>query len=202
MAAKPITLVGPATRGLGLAMARHMLRRTQLPVYATYRSGTPEAAHAAILEPLRETVDGSRLHMLRMDLTGEESIANAAGALADHLRTVGSSSDAAYLHTAFFCGGVLHPERGPDDLDAAKMLETFQLNTLSHLLAIKHFARFLPPARAPPPDGRAARWVHVSARVGSVSDNRLGGWYSYRASKVQATVCVDAPVADDCAGCS
>ena len=43
-------------------------------------------------------------------------------------------------------------------------------------------SRFLP---RPSQDvgGAAAKWVHVSARVGSVSDNRLGGWYSYRASK-------------------
>ena len=81
-----------------------------------------------------------------------------------------------------------------------QLLDTFRLNTVSHLLLMKHFARFLPPsvrtarAEADPRDAEEsdaesetgaglAKWVHVSARVSSISDNRLGGWYSYRASK-------------------
>lgn len=176
MSPSRFVLVTPASRGLSLALARHYLRTTALPVYATHRSDSPDTVRQNILSGL-DGVDPSRLSLLNLELTSEDSIANAAESLANQL-----PEKEACLHTAFFTGGILHPERRPEDLDASDILETFKVNTVSHLLLIKHFSRFLPkPARAS--EGVPAKWVHVSARVGSVSDNRLGGWYSYRASK-------------------
>ena len=123
----------------------------------------------------------------------EESIAGAADELARTLDArYGSESARAYVRIAFFLGGMLFPERQPGDLVLDQLLDTFRLNTVSHLLLIKHFSRFLPPSMraAPTEEGDTAsggaslaKWVHVSARVGSISDNTLGGWYSYRASK-------------------
>ncbi|KAH9931677.1 NAD-P-binding protein [Epithele typhae] len=183
----PFVLISPATRGLSLALARHTLRTTHHPVFATYRPSpttrsashsdeprSPESVRAHILRPLaREQVDRSRLHVLPLDLLSEDSIATAA---ADLSRTLSSLQSPPRTSLS---------QRQPADLDLATIDETFRLNVISHLLLIKHFSRFLPP----PSVGRAseeaalAKWVHVSARVGSVSDNRLGGWYSYRASK-------------------
>jgi NAD(P)-dependent dehydrogenase (short-subunit alcohol dehydrogenase family) len=181
----PFALVTPATRGLSLALTRHLLRHTSLPVYATYRQGSESDVHAHILSPFssQDSVDPARLTLLPLDLSSEKSIECAAAQLCE---LVGSHSDDAYLQTAFFTGGILHPERQPSDINLERMLETFQINTAAHLLLIKHFSGFLPSrttfrgADAQPP---LAKWIHISARVGSVSDNRLGGWYSYRASK-------------------
>ncbi len=191
----PFILISPATRGLSLALTRHYLRTTSLPIFATFRpnppasSGsdgprTPDSVREDILEPLRD-IDPARLHLLHLDLASEESIASAADALSDALRDLADSDAPSYLRTAFLTGGVLHPERQPSDLVLDHILETFRLNVISHLLLIKHFSRFLPPApaSASSPTAPLAKWVHVSARVGSISDNRLGGWYSYRASK-------------------
>ncbi|GJE84580.1 SDR family oxidoreductase [Phanerochaete sordida] len=172
----PFVLICPASRGLGHALARHYLRTTNLPVFATHRADTPTALRETLLSGMHD-VDPERLHTLRVELASEASIARAAESLANQLPARG-----AHLHTAFFAGGVLHPERRPADLDAAQVLETFTVNTVAHLLCIKHFARFL-PKHAPHDGAPPAKWVHVSARVGSVSDNHLGGWYSYRASK-------------------
>lgn len=65
----------------------------------------------------------------------------------------------------------------------------FQVNTLGPLLLAKYFAEFL-PRKATDIDfdkvegvARHATWVNMSARVGSIGDNKLGGWFSYRASK-------------------
>ncbi|EKM59732.1 uncharacterized protein PHACADRAFT_158142 [Phanerochaete carnosa HHB-10118-sp] len=180
MSQLPFVLISPASRGLGLALARHYLRTTDLPVFATHRSDVPAPLRTQMLNGIPD-VDPDRLTLLRLELTSEASIARAAESLANQLPRSG-----AHIHTAFFAGGVLHPERRPADVDAVQALETFQVNTLAHLLCIKHFARFLPRrAQNVSHDAAAApvKWVHVSARVGSVSDNRLGGWYSYRASK-------------------
>jgi len=68
------------------------------------------------------------------------------------------------------------------------MLRTFQVNTIGPLLLLKHFSQFLPRKSTNldadlNPLPQHATWVTLSARVGSISDNSLGGWYSYRASK-------------------
>ena len=173
----PFILVTPATRGLSLALTRHFLRTTKLPVYATHRSGSAPEVHKHILSKIPD-VDKDRLNLISLDLTSEKSIKAAAESLADKL------PKDAYLHTGFFTGGILYPEKQPADIDFEKIRETFQINVLSHLLLIKHFSRFLPDAKTKLADKDAfAKWVHVSARVGSIEDNKKGGWYSYRSSK-------------------
>ncbi|KAI9058254.1 NAD-P-binding protein [Trametes sanguinea] len=191
----PFILISPATRGLSLALIRHYLRTTSLPVFGTYRPHplntaqprTPESVRDHILGPLTGThsaVDPARLHLLPLDFTSEESIASAADALARVLPQNAHS----YIRIAFFLAGVLYPERQPADLLLKNIAETFELNVIAHLLLIKHFSRFLPPSTSAQSGENSAgsslaKWVHVSARVGSISDNALGGWYSYRASK-------------------
>ncbi|KAI5120911.1 hypothetical protein M0805_002891 [Coniferiporia weirii] len=172
----PFILITPATRGLSLALTRHFLRTTNLPVYATHRSGSADDNHRNIMSPLSE-VDGKRLKLLPLDLTSEASIKDAASALADSL------PKEAYLHTAFLTGGMLHAEKHPRQIDEAKLKETFQINVLSHMLLIKHFSHFLPGAGVQPGGTGLAKWVHVTAHQGSISDNTRGGWYSYRSSK-------------------
>ena len=76
--------------------------------------------------------------------------------------------------------GVLHsqdwmPEKKLDDLDAEQLSELFKINTIGPTLTIRHFSKLLDPQHA--------IMVSLSAKVGSIEDNRLGGWYSYRASK-------------------
>ena len=74
---------------------------------------------------------------------------------------------------------------------SAEALSTFQINALGPLLLAKHFAPFLPTRSTPLPLlehqtdmlPSCAVMALMSARVGSTSDNNLGGWYSYRASK-------------------
>ena len=180
MPANPFVLVCPATRGLSLALTRHFLRTTNFPVFATHRSDSPNSIKDHILSPLKE-IDPKRLNLLHLDLTSETSIAASADALSSYLPNDAECDS--YLHTAFFTGGILHPEKQPADLDLAAITSTFQINVISHLLLIKHFSRFLPPARSKYEVPTPAKWVHVSARVGSISDNKRGGWYSYRASK-------------------
>ena len=77
--------------------------------------------------------------------------------------------------------GFLHderqaPEKSWQDLDAAKLARSFALNAMGPALLMKHVLPRLPRV------GKAV-FATLSARVGSISDNRLGGWYSYRASK-------------------
>ncbi|PSS03217.1 oxidoreductase [Coniella lustricola] len=113
-----------------------------------------------------------------------------------------------HLHLAFAIPGILHPERAPKQVDAEDALMTYRVNTLGPLLLMKWFGEFLPRKNTAidtssivrSDEGNAkttsspeqndettipshATWLTMSARVGSVSDNRKGGWYSYRSSK-------------------
>ena len=179
MGAYPFAFVCPSTRGLSLALTRRLLCSTNLPVYATYRSGSPLTVARDILSPLKD-IEESRLKLIPLDLTHEDSIAAAAQQLSDSL----PRDQESFLHTAFMTGGMLHVEKQLGDLDANIMRQTFQINVASHLLLIKHFAHFLPKAHSTAHDeGKPAKWVHITARLGSVTDNKSGGWYSYRASK-------------------
>ena len=175
----PFAFVCPSTQGISLALTRRLLLGTDLPVYATYRSGSPKEVARNILSPIKD-VDNSRLTLIPLDLTREDTITAAAQQLADSL----PRDQESYLHTAFMTGGVLHTEKKPADFDEDIIKQMFGINVISHLLLIKHFARFLPKTQPTEADGgRLAKWVHISARLGSITDNKRGGWYSYRASK-------------------
>lgn len=173
---RPFILIAPASRGLSLALTRHYLQTTNLPVYATHRGLSDDDMRVKMLSGLPD-VDRSRLHLLPMELSSEKSIANAA----TQLKQTFPEHSNSYIHTALFAGGILHPERQPSDLEADVIAKMFSVNVISHLLCIKHFSQFLPDAKTEVP--MLSKWVHVSARVGSISDNRSGGWYSYRAAK-------------------
>lgn len=108
----------------------------------------------------------------RLDLTDEASIVVAARhvqALRTDVRLVIDASG--ILH-----GDGLSPEKTWRDLDAAQLARAFAVNAIGPALLMKHFLPLLPRQRR-------SVFATLSARVGSIGDNRLGGWYGYRASK-------------------
>lgn len=86
------------------------------------------------------------------------------------------------LHLVFVATGVLHdgpglqPEKSWRALTALSLAESFAVNAIGPALLAKHFLERLAT-------GEKAVFAALSARVGSIEDNRLGGWYSYRATK-------------------
>jgi NAD(P)-dependent dehydrogenase (short-subunit alcohol dehydrogenase family) len=123
-----------------------------------------------------------------MARSDESTIADAA---AECKKAFPSNSP---LQLAFLVPGILFPEKAPSQINADDALLTFRTNTLGPMLMLKHFSPFLPKKSASPdPNSEGMKGLPttataaiMSARVGSISDNRLGGWYSYRASKAGA----------------
>ncbi|MDF1796024.1 MAG: SDR family NAD(P)-dependent oxidoreductase [Coxiellaceae bacterium] len=106
-----------------------------------------------------------------IDYSNENSIAEAAE-LATNKKP---------LDLVIVANGILHddnimPEKSLADLSAEKFHQIFEVNTITPALIAKYF---LPKLNTKQPSIFAA----LSARVGSISDNQLGGWYAYRASK-------------------
>jgi NAD(P)-dependent dehydrogenase (short-subunit alcohol dehydrogenase family) len=77
---------------------------------------------------------------------------------------------------------VVQPEKRLADLSLVAMEEIFRINTFGPALVIRHFAPLL--------DRQRSVMALLSAKVGSLGDNRLGGWYSYRASKAALNMMV------------
>jgi NAD(P)-dependent dehydrogenase (short-subunit alcohol dehydrogenase family) len=125
------------------------------------------------------------VHELKESLD-EETIADAAAACKSLFPTKSHQ-----LQLAFIVPGILFPEKSPSQVNADDALLTFRTNTLGPLLMLKHFAPFLPKKGSGYTGSESefeglpeiSTTAIMSARVGSISDNRLGGWYSYRASK-------------------
>jgi len=124
---------------------------------------------AALAEALEEEV-GEVLRLTRVDLdvTDEATIAAAA-------------ARAGTPELVVVATGLLHdadhgPEKALRDLDPVWLARQYAVNAIGPALVAKHFLPIMPRT------GRSV-FAALSARVGSISDNRLGGWYGYRASK-------------------
>jgi NAD(P)-dependent dehydrogenase (short-subunit alcohol dehydrogenase family) len=109
---------------------------------------------------------------VQVDITDETSVA----ALARQLMAAGVQLDLIIVATGVLHGADFGPEKSLRQLTPATFDEVMRVNALGPLLVARYC---LPLLRR----DRPAVFAALSARVGSISDNRLGGWYSYRASK-------------------
>ncbi len=132
---------------------------------------------AEILRSLRadpacaEAIGLSRRTTPNIDLEVESSIAQAALEI----------GEAGPVHLIFDATGLLHdgqmkPEKALSSVLQENAARSFAVNATGPLLLLKHFSPLMPR------DTRSV-FATISARVGSIGDNHLGGWYSYRASK-------------------
>ncbi|KAI9375432.1 hypothetical protein BJX61DRAFT_141476 [Aspergillus egyptiacus] len=186
-------LVTPASRGLGFAFAQQLLAHTDLPVIATARRDGHRLRERLLEQVKNETSDAEeRLRVFSLDVTDESTISD----MASDIRAIYPKTA---LRLAITVPGILHVEKSPKQIDASNALDSFRVNALGPMLLMKHLSTFLPNKSHPPfedcqkaaepespplclPSSHAIYAV-MAARVGSVSDNVSGGWYSYRASK-------------------
>jgi len=160
-------LVTGASSGIGLAMVEALLGDAGV---ARVCAVSRRADESAALQVLRER-HAERLLPISADITtdaGLEAIARAA-----------ASRDG--LHLVVNCAGILHgsglrPEKSLATLDRESLSQVFALNAFAPVLLAKALQPLLGP-------GGPRVFASLSARVGSIGDNKLGGWYAYRASK-------------------
>lgn len=157
--ASPNVVIVGASGGIGAALTR--IVASNLPtatVHAFSRSGVDFTA--------------ANIHSRTLDITDERSI---------RLGAAGAARDDA-IDLVIVATGMLHrfpglkPEKSMRELNQDAMAEVFAINTIGPALVAKHFL----PRMA---TDEKTVFAVLSARVGSIKDNRLGGWTSYRASK-------------------
>ncbi|XP_062375601.1 C-signal [Sardina pilchardus] len=177
-----VALVQGASRGLGLEFCKHILSfKAPAAVVATCRN--PEAA--TDLAALAAQHPG-RVTVLKVDVSREDDIKGAAEVVKKSFGKVDLIINSSAM---------LHPtgkgETGLRDVSAQATLSTLTTNAVGPLIMAKYFSPLLqkgsglfgqqPPEKAKQHSGII---VNITARVGSIADNALGGWYSYRMSKV------------------
>lgn len=144
-----------STGGIGAAVTQALLDDPRV-----------ERVHGLARSP--QSLEHPKLVTGHLDLLDEPSIASAA-------QTIGSP------RLVFVATGLLHdttqvPEKSWRSLDASALSRVYALNAIGPALVAKHLLPRLPRT------GKAV-FAAISARVGSIEDNRLGGWHGYRASK-------------------
>jgi NAD(P)-dependent dehydrogenase (short-subunit alcohol dehydrogenase family) len=152
-------------QGIGLGFVRQLLAQRDIDrVYATYRRVESATELLAIDDP--------RLHCLQMDITDESQIAGV-------IKEIQTETKA--LHYVINSVGVLHegeiqPEKSLRHINSEQLLRYFQVNSIGAMLLFKQVQPLLKH------DARSIL-ATISAKVGSIGDNQIGGWYGYRASK-------------------
>ena len=153
-----------ASGGIGSALCKALAERGIERIFAGSRKGKAAAPHLTV--------------PFAFDLTDEDSIEAAADKMRDDPpQLVVVATGALTLPDG------TGPERSYKRLDVAAMEQALRLNTVGPALIAKHMLPLFPR------QGRAVFAV-LSARVGSISDNRIGGWHSYRASKAALNMLV------------
>jgi NAD(P)-dependent dehydrogenase (short-subunit alcohol dehydrogenase family) len=161
-------LVVGATQGIGLGFVKRLLQETAIAtIFATYRTHKAAGELLALAEENSE-----RLTCIALDVTQDSQIAE----LVQQIQTTTRQ-----LHWVINCVGLLHnesfqPEKSLQQLNTEQLLQYFQVNSISAALLAKHLLPLLKHQER-------SMFASISAKVGSIGDNQLGGWYGYRASK-------------------
>lgn len=147
-----------ATGGIGGALIDGLVARGVEHLYAFGRS-----------KPNRTL---PRVETGQLDLTVEDSIIQAA----EQVEKTGAPDLVIVASGILSDGAALKPEKSLRQQNRAAFEQVFAINTIGPALIAKHFIPIMPRKRR-------AVFAVLSARVGSISDNRIGGWHAYRASK-------------------
>lgn len=155
-----VALVVGASGGLGCALAERMIESGAYDLVVALSRHRPDGWE-----------DDAKRAWAPVDILDEDSI--AAGAR--YVATLGVPTRI-IVATGRLSGIGLTPEKSMRALDADALAEMFAVNAIGPALVAKHLLPLTPR-------DRASLFAAISARVGSIGDNRLGGWYGYRASK-------------------
>ena len=164
-----------ASGGIGQAIVKQLIQITANnpnidnasgngKIFATYHANQPDFA-------------ADNLYWLPMDVSNEKSIEQAIADI---------KQQTTHIDWVINCVGLLHtpnnqPEKALRQLETDFFLQNMQINALASLLIAKHIKPLL--AKSARSADKPVIFATISARVGSIGDNQLGGWYSYRMSK-------------------
>jgi NAD(P)-dependent dehydrogenase (short-subunit alcohol dehydrogenase family) len=164
-------LINGANGGLGSQFAEELIKRGAGKVFVTFRSDTGPSGSSGKLDALFQNYP-ERIVPIKADSTKEDG-------MIEIVRLV--SEQVSEIHYLVNCVGYLHnrdygPEKSLRKINEEQFLEAVRVNAFPTVLLAKYFMKLMRHQKE-------AVFAALSARVGSIEDNRAGGWYSYRGSK-------------------
>ena len=166
-------VISGSSRGIGLEFCRQLLLRTSgTKVIGLTRTSTD------VLSKLQNEFP-DRMHVVHVDLENQESVVDAGKAV---------SALVSRVDMLFNVAGILGdggdkfpgPERSLLNINREWFTKTLNINLVGHVMMTQALIPLMKKDKAVPVPSKI---VNLSARVGSINDNNLGGWYSYRISK-------------------
>lgn len=171
-----VSMVQGASRGIGLEFVRQLLEKKDKGyVVATCRNPSGATGLLELKNKFPERLD---IHPL--DLTVESTIEDSVKSIRDKYGSVNLLINASGVLSI---PNVLLPETTLSKVQRSSLLLAYDINAVGPILVIKHMWPLLKAGGGSGTDKDFAIVANLSARVGSIGDNALGGWHSYRASK-------------------
>ena len=164
-------LIVGASSGIGYAMAERLAAAPDIQTLVLCSRHALSSAPLLSLQAL-VTAAGKKCLLLEVDITDEASLSDLTNQLRKDIQVIDLIiNTAGILHS-----GDVAPEKALEHVSLSSMQQVFAVNAYGPILLAQALMPWL-KAR------RRVVFASLSARVGSIADNRLGGWYSYRASK-------------------
>ncbi|XP_010052567.2 C-factor [Eucalyptus grandis] len=171
-----ISMVQGCSRGIGLEFVKQLLQKSEKGhVIATCRKPNEASGLLSL-----KNMFAQRLSILPMDVTDESTIEASAKSIKDRYGSLNLLVNASGILSI---PDVLQPETTLLKVEKSSLLLTYEINAVGPILVIKHMWPLLKAGGGTGTDRDVAVVANISARVGSIGDNRLGGWHSYRSSK-------------------
>ncbi|XP_058197018.1 uncharacterized protein LOC131312998 isoform X3 [Rhododendron vialii] len=171
-----VSMVQGASRGIGLEFVKQLLEKDdEGHVVATCRN--PNRA-TGLLELKNKFAE--RLNILQLDLTIESTIEESTKSIRERYGSLNLLINASGILSI---PDVLQPETTLSKLQKSSSLLAYEVNAVGPILVIKHLWPLLKAGGGHGTKRDVAVVANLSARVGSIGDNSLGGWHSYRSSK-------------------
>jgi len=173
-----VFFVSGGSRGIGLQFVIELVKRTKGSIVAGCRNPSAASGLNDFIQSLSPT-DRGRVYVIEMDLEEQKSLEVAVSFVQEKFNRVDL-----LLNVAGLLGDGLStsgPERSISKLDRDWVEKTLAVNVIGPMMLSKEIAPLMKTKRK---KNRSPSVIaSLSARVGSISDNELGGWYSYRFSK-------------------
>ncbi|KAL5577822.1 hypothetical protein UlMin_019521 [Ulmus minor] len=171
-----ISMVQGASRGIGLEFVKQLLEKNEKGhVVATCRNPN---APTGLLDLKNKFAE--RLCILPLDVTNESTIEESAKYIKEKYGSLNLLINASGILSI---PDILQPETTLSKVQRTSLLLAYEINAVGPILVIKHMWPLLKVGGGSGTERDVAVVASLSARVGSIGDNSLGGWHSYRASK-------------------
>uniref|UniRef100_A0A2K1YL09 Uncharacterized protein n=1 Tax=Populus trichocarpa TaxID=3694 RepID=A0A2K1YL09_POPTR len=178
-----VSMVQGASRGIGLEFVKQLLEKNDKGhVIATCRNPNGATGLVDLKNKFAE-----RLNIMPIDLTIESTIEASAKFIREKYGSLNLLINASGILSI---PNVLLPETTLSKVERSSLMLAYEVNAVGPILAIKHMWPLLKAGGGFGTERDVAVVANLSARVGSIGDNHLGGWHSYRSSKAALNQCM------------